>query len=320
MAILEYLLWGKIQIIDSLNVAAFRGCKVHFIDASCLKLQDFPGATGKAWHVIQALRLHVRLLTDLEVQARQALARGSFMIHCKRALCQSVFLGDHLVKKLGQAVCHLALKPKILALGGSWPLKDGCFTCDDNRSIPETISMVSGPTVYRNRPLEPKTILPLGFVLQTGHLTYGPYSSDQDLYQIWLETKTGLQTQGCVISAAELGVGHQLANDAWVLDFSFKIVRSCDNREQGSRVSNRTMRGVEERSGNWTIGILWSTWPQAALTELQSLVSGVLPWALTPLQARTWLSKQVSEKLFRRRVHDNAQLCNRELSQFYGLL
>ncbi len=170
----------KIVTVDSLDAGAFRGCGAHFIDASCLTLQECPGATGKARHVKEALKTHSKALTGLEVQARSAIARGSFLaIHCKRALCQSVFLADFLGHKLGYQVRHLALKPKVLSLGGSWPLDDGYFTCEDERWIPETISMVAGPSTpgekYHFEPLEPKVTLPLGFILQTGHLTYGPY-------------------------------------------------------------------------------------------------------------------------------------------------
>lgn len=108
-----------------------------------------------------------------------------------------------LAQKLGQRVCHLALKPKIKALGGSWPLEDGYFTCNDDRSIPETISMVSGLSVsgeaFPSRPLKPRVVWPLGFILQTGHLTYGPYADDQDLYQIWLETRAGGKNHPCAI-------------------------------------------------------------------------------------------------------------------------
>lgn len=70
---------------------------------------------------------------DLEVRTQKAIARGPFVV-------------IHWGQKLGYRVYHLALKPKVLSLGGSWPLDDGYFTCEDERWVPETISMVSGPS------------------------------------------------------------------------------------------------------------------------------------------------------------------------------
>ena len=45
------------------------------------------------------------------------------------------------------------------------------------------------------------------------------------------------------------------------------------------------------KTGNWTIDVLWATWSDPTLEELQSVASGVLPWAVTPLQARAWLAQ-----------------------------
>lgn len=105
----------KIVTVDSLNAAAIRACGAHFIDASCLTLQECPRATGKPWHVREVLLTHTQALMDLEVRTRKAIARGPFVV-------------IHWGQKLGYRVCHLALKPKVLSLGGSWPLDDGYFT------------------------------------------------------------------------------------------------------------------------------------------------------------------------------------------------
>ena len=88
----------KIVTVDSLNAAAIRACGAHFIDASCLTLQECPGATGKTRHVREALLTHTQALMDLDVRTRKAIARGSFVV-------------IHWGQKLGYRVCHLALKP-----------------------------------------------------------------------------------------------------------------------------------------------------------------------------------------------------------------
>ena len=113
----------KIVTVDSLNAAAIWACGAHFIDASCLALQECPGATGKTRHVREALLTHTQALMDLEVRTRKAIAGGPFVV-------------IHWGQKLGYRVCHLALKPKVLSFGGSWPLDDGYFTCEDERWVP----------------------------------------------------------------------------------------------------------------------------------------------------------------------------------------